>query len=39
MSRRGKVVRITKGKAKLNRMTPELLAELVAVHAQCILDQ
>jgi hypothetical protein len=39
MSRRGKVVRITEGKAKLNRMTPELLAELIAVHSQCVLDQ
>ena len=39
MSRRGKVVRITEGKAKLKRMTPELLAELIAIHAQCVLDQ
>ena len=29
------VVRNTKGR----RMTPELLSELVAVHAQCVLDQ
>jgi hypothetical protein len=33
MSRRGD------GKSKLSRMTPELLAELIAVHSQCVLDQ
>jgi hypothetical protein len=27
------------GKSKLRRMTPELLAELIAVHSQCVLDQ
>jgi hypothetical protein len=26
-------------KPKLNRMTPELLAELIAIHSQCVLDQ
>jgi len=27
------------GKSKPSRMTPELLAELIAVHSQCVLDQ
>jgi hypothetical protein len=27
------------GKSKLSRMTPELLAELIAVHSQCVYDQ
>jgi hypothetical protein len=39
MSRRKKVVRITEGKAKLSRMTPELLAEMISIHSQCVLDQ
>lgn len=38
-----KVVRNTESKAgrrrKPRRMTPELLSELIAVHAQCVLDQ
>jgi hypothetical protein len=38
-----KVVCITEGKAgrrrKPRRMTPELLSELIAVHAQCVLDE
>ena len=33
MSRRGD------GKSKLRRMTPELLAELISIHSQCVLDQ
>jgi len=33
MSKRGDA------KSKLGRLTPELLAELIAVHSQCVLDQ
>jgi hypothetical protein len=36
MARR-KVVPIDEG--KLKRMTPELLAELISIHSQCVLDQ
>src|ERR1700675_4410531 len=36
MARR-KVVPIDDG--KLKRMTPELLAELISIHSQCVLDQ
>jgi hypothetical protein len=34
---RRKVVGIDEG--KLKRMTPELLAELISIHSQCVLDQ
>ena len=39
MPRRGKFVRTIEGKVRLNRMTPEVLGELIAIHAQCVLDQ